>query len=187
MLKFSEYSKIPGIKINESVIKYGNNMKVNIVYNVPVQLLNEYVEKIKGAGKNPAAFFTTEQIAEEMVKYTLDQFMKLENIPIEIIVGEQPEVEEKKEEAPEEKKEEAPEEKSKEESKAPEIEISEGDKEEVKVKEVDSAKDEEEEENDYMNKYTSMGQEVSTGFKINPITQKQVLANKIGLTNNFKK
>lgn len=180
MLKFSEYSKIPGIKINESVIKYGNNMKVNIVYNVPVQLLNEYIEKIKASGKNPTAFFTTEQIAEEMIKYTLDQHMKLDNLPVEIIVGEEEKAEEK----------EASSEEKKEETAAPPIETE--NKEEVKVEEVDTAAEkkegeEEEEENDYMNKYTSMGQEVSTGFKINPISQKQALAAKVGLTNNFKK
>lgn len=183
MLKFSEYSKIPGIKINESVIKYGNNMKVNIVYNVPVQLLNEYLDKIKESGKNPSAFFTTEQIAEEMIKYTLDQYMKLENLPVEVIVGEE-EVKEETKEAP---KEEEAKEETKEETKAPEIET-----EEVKIEEVDSAAEkkegeEEEEESDYMNKYTTMGREVSTGFKVNPITQKQAVANKVGLTNNFKK
>ncbi len=176
MLKFSEYSKIPGIKINESVVKYGDNMKVNIVYNVPVQLLSEYIEKIKATGKNPSAFLTTEQIAEEMVRYTLDQYMKLDNLPVEVVIGEQEVAEEKKEAT---------------ETEAPAIET---DKEEVKVEEVDSASDagkkegeEEEEESDYMNKYTTMGQEVSTGFKINPISQKQALAAKVGLTNNFKK
>lgn len=187
MLKFSDYSKIPGIKINESVVKVDNIFKVTLTYDVPLTLVKDYIAKIKSeTDKNPLEQFGAEHIAEQMMQYTLSQFMTIDNLPSSVIVGDSNatkegdvnlEEEDNSEETPKEepaatepKEEEKPE-------AAPAAEAP----AETPVEGLETKKEEEEEESNYMNTYTTMGQPVNTGFKISPINQKSPKNNKVGL------
>ncbi|MFV2014330.1 MAG: hypothetical protein ACC656_02790, partial [Candidatus Heimdallarchaeota archaeon] len=38
-------------------------------------------------GKNPLEFWSAADIAEEMVKYILNQYLKLDNLPAKIVLG----------------------------------------------------------------------------------------------------
>lgn len=170
MQKFSQYSKIPGLKINESVVKLGNEFKVNSTYIVPLELIKQFTDKVKEeTKKNPFEFWSAAEIAEQMIKYTLDQFMKIENLPSEILVGDEDSDSKKSDEVNVEDVNSSSEEKEK----KPEVEVAQ--------EPAEAKKEEEEEESNYMNVYTTMGNPVSTGFKLNTLTQKSSADTKVGL------
>jgi hypothetical protein len=174
MLKFSEYSKIPGIKINENYVKVsGNIFTVTFTYDVPVALVEEYRQKVKNeTGQNIIEPFGAQVVAEKMMKYTLDQFMNVDNIPVDAFINvakteteNTPEIAETDTTAEDQPAEPA----------ATEVEASGTEKPDTMEAEED------EEESNYMNMYTVTGQPVSSGLRINPPTHKSPKNIKLGL------
>lgn len=89
MLKnFDEFNNKTKKVIKEAVAKINDEFKVKTVQSVPVSLIKEYIEKIKSeAGKNPLEFWSAADIAEEMVTYILKQYLKIDNLPAQIVLG----------------------------------------------------------------------------------------------------
>jgi len=190
MLKFSEYTKQPVVKqLNENVVQKGNILTVTFTYDMSMDVVEEYRKKVKSEDdKNLLVQFSGAVIAEKMIKYTLDQFMTVDNIPSDAFIDSAkeeggPEVGETNSAAEEPKEEPAPTEPKKEETEktdsaenAGTIIEDDSNKEGTEVK-----KEEEEEESNYLNLYTTMGQPVSTGFKLNSPTHKSPKNAKVGL------
>ena len=91
--KFSEYTKIyedkkPLKKVNENVMVVGDNFQVKTTFDVSKSMVKDYVDKIKEeTGKNPLEMWGAADIAEQMVIYTLKEYLKLDNIPTRVLVG----------------------------------------------------------------------------------------------------
>ena len=75
-------------KTNEAVTKVNDEFKVKTVHTVPISMVKEYIDKVKrDVGKNPLEFWSASDIAEELIKYTLQQYMKIDNLPSKVIFG----------------------------------------------------------------------------------------------------
>lgn len=107
--KFSEYTRVhevkkaykkPLKKMNENVMVVGDNFQVKTTFDVPKTLIKDYVDKIKEeTGKNPLEMWGAADIAEQMVIYTLKEYLKLDNIPSRVLVGDATTKDEKEVEA----------------------------------------------------------------------------------------
>lgn len=76
-------------KIDEAVTEKNENFVVQAMFEVPKALIKEYIEKIKSEqGKNPLEFWGARGIAEEAVKYILNQYLKIDNLPASALMGE---------------------------------------------------------------------------------------------------
>lgn len=74
--------------IQEAVSSEGKDFAVKAMYKVPKELIKEYIEKVKTeVGKNPLEFWGAQDMAEEVVKYILDQYLKIDNIPANLVFG----------------------------------------------------------------------------------------------------
>jgi hypothetical protein len=95
-------------KVNETVLKVGEDYKVKVIHDIPVSMVEEYVQKVKEeTGTNPLDNYSEIEIAEEMVRYTLKQSLLLDQIPVELFVGDSESEEVSEEDAEDEFEEEA--------------------------------------------------------------------------------
>lgn len=155
-------NKESAVKENVLVVNDGELFKVNKVIDIHKKLINALLKKAKEAtGKDPKIFWNDLSVADEIVKYLIDNYLNIDSLPASILIGdtnleaeevviETPAVEEPKEkEVPEktteEPTEEAPKveepaEKEKEEEKIPELET------EEEKEEAEESDDEESEE-----------------------------------------
>lgn len=186
MLKFSEYSKLPVVKqLNENVVQKGNILTVTFTYDMSMDVVEEYRKKVKSEDdKNLLVQFSGAVIAEKMIKYALDNFLTVDNIPSNAFIDSAkdevatPEVTQTDTAA-----EEPAETPAKEGGSEGEV-IAEEPVAETEIPQPDEAaakKEEEEEESNYLNLYTTMGNPVSTGFKLQSPTHKSPKNAKVGL------
>jgi len=76
-------------KVDEAVAKVNDEFKVKTVYSIPVDTIKKYIDKVKAEeGKNPLEFWSAADIAEEMVKYILDEYLTVDNVPASLVFGE---------------------------------------------------------------------------------------------------
>jgi hypothetical protein len=76
-------------KVDEAVAKVNDEFKVKTVYSIPVDTIKKYIDKVKAEeGKNPLEFWSAADISEEMVKYILDEYLTIDNIPSSLVFGE---------------------------------------------------------------------------------------------------
>lgn len=74
--------------IKESVLQVNDIYKVKTMVDIPQSLVNSYVKKVKdNAGKNLRQFFGDVDIAEEIVKYINLNFLDVDKIPAELLMG----------------------------------------------------------------------------------------------------
>jgi hypothetical protein len=74
--------------IKESVLQVNDIYKVRTFVDIPQSLINSYVKKVKDtAGKNLRQFFGDVDIAEEIVKYINLNFLNVDKIPAEALMG----------------------------------------------------------------------------------------------------
>jgi len=75
-------------KVDESVAKVNDQFKVKTIYSIPTDTIKKYIEKVKAEeGKNPLEFWSAADIAEEMVKYILDEYLTIDNVPSSLVFG----------------------------------------------------------------------------------------------------
>lgn len=75
-------------KVNETAFIVGDTYKVKIVADVPKNLVDEYIEKVKDeTGKNPLDNFSESEIAEQILIYTIKQNLVIDNLSADFTVG----------------------------------------------------------------------------------------------------
>ena len=74
--------------IKESVLQVNDIYKVRIMADVPQSLLNAYVKKVKdNVGKNLRQFFGDMDLAEEIVKWVVQNGLDSDKMPANALVG----------------------------------------------------------------------------------------------------
>jgi hypothetical protein len=74
--------------IKESVLQVNDIYKVRIMADVPQSLLNAYVKKVKdNVGKNLKQFFGDMDLAEEIVKWVVQNGLDTDKMPANALVG----------------------------------------------------------------------------------------------------
>lgn len=188
MLKFSDYSKLPVVKqLNENVVQKGNILTVTFTYDLSMDVVEEYRKKVKSEDdKNLLVQFSGAVIAEKMIKYALDNFLTVDNIPSNAFIDSAKDEVTTPEVTQTDTAAETP-------AETPAKEGGDGEGEviaeepvaeteiEQPQEEPKKENEEEEEESNYLNLYTTMGNPVSTGFKIPITTQKSPKNAKVGL------
>lgn len=77
-------------KINESAFKVGDDYKVKITFDIPINLIQEYIKKVQTeTGKNALDNFSESELAEQMVHYVLKHNINIDQIPSAVAVGEE--------------------------------------------------------------------------------------------------
>jgi hypothetical protein len=78
-------------KVNEAAFKIGNDFKVKVTVDVPVALIQSYIQKVtEETGKNALDNFSESELAEQMVQYVVKQNLHIDSIPSALSVGDQP-------------------------------------------------------------------------------------------------
>lgn len=74
--------------INEGVIKIGNEFILSDIA-LPVSLVNSYIKKVKDStGKNVREMLSDQDVAARVLKYVVENFAQIDNLPESIILGE---------------------------------------------------------------------------------------------------
>ena len=74
--------------IKEAVLQVNDIYKVNTMIDIPQSLINAYVKKVKDeSGKNLRQFFGDVNIAEEIVKHITQEFLNVDSIPANALMG----------------------------------------------------------------------------------------------------
>jgi len=74
--------------IKESVLQVNDIYKVKTMVDIPQSLVNSYIKKVKdNAGKNLRQFFGDVDIAEEIVKFINTNFVDVDQIPADLLMG----------------------------------------------------------------------------------------------------
>ena len=74
--------------IRESVLQVNDIYTVKTMIDIPQSLINAYVKKVKDStGKNLRTFFGDVDIAEEIIKYVTLNFVNIDQIPGEALMG----------------------------------------------------------------------------------------------------
>ena len=74
--------------IKESVLQVNDIYKVRIMADVPQSLLNAYVKKVKdNVGKNLRQFFGDMDLAEEIIKWVVQNGLDADKMPANALVG----------------------------------------------------------------------------------------------------
>jgi hypothetical protein len=75
-------------KINENSVKIGDNWEVTDTFSIPVSLVNAYAAKIKNeTGQNLRDTSADAVTAERLVRYLIDNYLNIENLPTSIFLG----------------------------------------------------------------------------------------------------
>jgi hypothetical protein len=73
---------------NESVMIVNDMYKVNVTVDIPQSLINSYVKKVKDSiDKNARQFYSDQLVAEELVKYVLQQNLDINKIDARALFG----------------------------------------------------------------------------------------------------
>lgn len=82
-------NKKHGSKVNEGVIKIGNDYIVSDIQ-IPVSLVNSYIKKIKDeTGKNLREMLSDSDVAHRLVAYCIGNYLQIDNLPANIIIGDE--------------------------------------------------------------------------------------------------
>ena len=74
--------------IKESVMQVNDIYKVKTIVDIPQSLINAYVKKVKSnTGKDLRQFFGDMDIAEEVVKWVTLNFLDVDKVPANALVG----------------------------------------------------------------------------------------------------
>jgi hypothetical protein len=77
--------------VNEAAFKLGKDYKVKVTVDVPVSLIQSYIQKVtEETGKNALDNFSENELAEQMVQYIVKQNLHIDSIPSALSVGDQP-------------------------------------------------------------------------------------------------
>ena len=89
LTKFEQFkNKKNGTKLNEGVVKIGNSYVVSDI-EVPASLVNSYIKKVKDeTGKNLREMFSDQDVVFRIIKYCVDNYLQIDNLPASIVTGE---------------------------------------------------------------------------------------------------
>lgn len=74
--------------VNESVEAIDQSYRVSFDIDVPKALIASYIKKVKeSAGKDLRQKWGEERLAEKLVQWALENYMNIENLPIDIVTG----------------------------------------------------------------------------------------------------
>lgn len=74
--------------INESVEAIDQSYRVSFDIDVPKALIASYIKKVKeSAGKDLRQKWGEERLAEKLVQWALENYMNIENLPVDIVTG----------------------------------------------------------------------------------------------------
>lgn len=88
---FNNENKIvnsPLKKVNETAFIVGDTYKVKVVIDVPQNLVDEYIDKVKKeTNKDPLDNFSQAEIAEQIIQFIIKKNLMLDNLSPEFTVG----------------------------------------------------------------------------------------------------
>lgn len=92
LTEFNKFrNKKDGSKLNEGVIKIGNDYIISDI-ELPASLVNSYIKKVKDErGKDLREMMADQDVAMRLVKYAMENFMQIDNMPTSIVLGEEEE------------------------------------------------------------------------------------------------
>jgi hypothetical protein len=74
-------------KLNENAFKSGDKYRVKLIKDIPSEIINNYIQKVKQeTNENALKNFTENDLAELLVMHVIDNYLKIENLPSSIAV-----------------------------------------------------------------------------------------------------
>jgi hypothetical protein len=74
--------------IKEAVLQVNDIYKVRVMVDISQSLINAYIKRVKdNTGKNLRQFFSDVDIADEIVKFINTNFLDVENVPADLLMG----------------------------------------------------------------------------------------------------
>lgn len=78
------------VNINENVQAVDDVFRVRKRIDVPMALVNSFKKKVKDeSGKNISQFYSDVELAEEIADYIISSYVSIENLPVNLILGDQ--------------------------------------------------------------------------------------------------
>lgn len=78
------------VNLSENVQAVDDVYRVRKRIDVPMSLVNAFKKKVKDeSGKNISQFYSDVEIAEEIAEYVTTSYMTIENLPVNLILGDQ--------------------------------------------------------------------------------------------------
>lgn len=78
------------VNINENVQAVDDVFRVRKRIDVPMALVNSFKKKVKDeSGKNISQFYSDVELAEEIADYIINSYVSIENLPVNLILGDQ--------------------------------------------------------------------------------------------------
>jgi hypothetical protein len=78
------------IALNENVQAVDDLYRVRKRIDVPMSLVNAFKKKVKDeSGKNISQFYSDVELAEEIAEYIITSYVSIENLPVNLILGDQ--------------------------------------------------------------------------------------------------
>ena len=76
--------------INESAFKFQDHYTVKTSFDLPAELVQSYIAKVQEqTGKNPLDNWSESEIAEQLVNFIVKYKVSIDDIPAELVVGEE--------------------------------------------------------------------------------------------------
>lgn len=86
--KSNEIINEPDVQINEMVDAIDDVYRVGFDVDVPKSLISSYIKKVKeSTGKDLRAEMGEKRLAERLVQWAFENYMTIENLPVEIVTG----------------------------------------------------------------------------------------------------
>ena len=92
LFEFREFQKKNRTKtrLNENVQAVDDIYRVRKRIDVPMSLVNAFKKKVKDeSGKNIGQFYSDVELAEEIADYIISSYVSIENLPVNLILGDQ--------------------------------------------------------------------------------------------------
>ena len=78
------------VALNENVQAVDDLYRVRKRIDVPMSLVNAFKKKVKDeSGKNISQFYSDVELAEEIAEYIITSYVSIENLPVNLILGDQ--------------------------------------------------------------------------------------------------
>src|ERR1035437_7935940 len=79
----------PSVKpVNEMVEAIDDAYRVSVDVDLPKSLVSSFIKKVKeSSGKDLRADMGEKRLAERLVQWSLENYLNIENLPIEIVTG----------------------------------------------------------------------------------------------------
>lgn len=78
------------VSLNENVQAVDDVYRVRKRIDVPMSLVNAFKKKVKDeSGKNISQFYSDVELAEEIAEYIITSYVSIENLPVNLILGDQ--------------------------------------------------------------------------------------------------